>query len=128
MALTPYQEATLTSGGDCFDHWHSTDRALSHDDVLAYQGLTLALEITGDHTVDNRGDFLLVDSSAGNVVITLPVANNGREIEVMKNASANYVSIVPAAGELILDSTEVRIFNYGTSLRFKAIPGGWFII
>ena len=126
--LTQAQESGLTSGGDCVDHWHSTDRILQHDDILEFQQLTKAIAVTSNKTVDDRWDYLLVNTDTGNITITLPPAINGREIEVMKNATPNYVSIVPTGTDRILGSTEIRVFNYGTSLRFKAITGGWFII
>ena len=86
------------------------------------------MPVTDDITVSDRQDFILVDTTSKNIIVTLPVAKNGREIEVMKDAEANYVSIVPTSPETILGETEVRVYNYGTSLRFKAVNGRWVII
>lgn len=126
--LSPQQESSLTSRGDCFEHWHSEDRVLRHDDVLAYQSLTVVFDVSTNTVIDDRFDFIRVDTSAGNVDVTLPPAKSGRELEVMKNSAANRLRILPSNSDLILGATEVRVFNYGTSLRFKAVSDGWFII
>ena len=128
MALTDRQESNLISKGDCFEHWHSEDRVLTHDDVLTLQGLAKATVVIGDITVDSRQDYLLVDTSVLSITVTLPRANQGREIEIMKNATANYLRILTSGTDKIFGLSEVRVYNYGTSLRFKAIPNGWFII
>ena len=128
MSLSPQQESTLVSGGDCFDHWHSSDRVRTHDDILTMQALAKATLVSSDTTITSKQDYLIVDTSSGNVTVTLPFSNNGREIEIMKNAQANYLSIVPFGDDVILKSKEVRVFNYGTSLRFKGFTGGWIIV
>ena len=126
--LTARQESTLTSGGDSFDHWHSSDRIKSHDDISAYQRLANVNAVSSDFTATTNTDFVIVDTSLGNIAVTLPPALNGKEIEVMKNAAANTLYIRPASLNLILGATELKVYNYGTSLRFKAINNGWICI
>jgi len=126
--LTERQVSNLTSAGDCFEHYHSSDRVLSHGDVAELQNLAAVRTITGDFTVGANDDFLLVDTSVVNIAVTLPLAGNGRELEIMKNADANYISIKAVGTDLILGANELRVYNYGTSIRLKAIPNGWAII
>ncbi len=129
MPLSPQQESALVSGGDCFEHWHSSDRILSHDDVLQYQSLTTVIEVSADFTVDDRWDYLLVDTTTGNVNIYLPQALNGREIEVIKAAAAYKLNILPVAGETIIGATGVIIQSKYDALRVKAVQGmGWIAI
>lgn len=126
--LTAQQESSLVSGGDCFDHWHSADRVLDRSSLLTLQSLARAYETNDSITVTDTMDYVIVDTSAGNVTITLPRAHNGREIEVMKNATANTLIILTTSPNKILGESELRVYNYGTSLRFKAVSTGWVMI
>jgi len=126
--FTDRQESALTSGGDCFDHWHSADRVLTHDDVANLQSLDNILNVSSDVSLADQCDLVIVDTSVSNVTLTLPRASNGREVEIMKNAPANYLSIKTVGTDKILGDIELRVYNYGTSLRFKAMQTGWIII
>lgn len=128
MPLTPQQESNLTSAGDCREHWHSEDRILSQDSVIQFQNLTTLKPISDDFAVTERWNGVLVDTTLQNVVVTLPTARHGREFEVVKNAAAHYVSIIPTGVDTILGLAEARIYNYGTALRLKAITGGWVFV
>jgi len=126
--LTPQQESNLTSNGDCLEHYHLDDRRIDRPKVLEIQNQSPVKEIAADFTVDNRWDFIVVDTTSANVIVTLPLAGNGREIEITKSVAPHYVSIVPTGTNTIIGSTEVRIYNQWTSIRFKAINGGWIIV
>ena len=125
--LTEQQESNLVSGGDCPDHWHSQDRVLDRSSLLTLQSLARAYETNDSMTVTDTMDYVIVDTSAANVTITLPRSHNGREIEVMKNAAPNYLRILTSNTDKILGYSEIRVYNYGTALRFKAISTGWII-
>jgi len=126
--ITPFQESSLVSAGDCFEHWHSADRVLDHVSVLSLQGASPAFSVSENFTVTLQQDFILVDTTLKSITISLPLASNGREIEIMKNARPNTLIIQSSGLDLILDSSEVRVYNYGTSLRFKATSFGWIMI
>jgi len=126
--LSDLQESSLVSAGDCFEHWHSSDRVMTHDSLTGLQEVANYQTFTDDYEVKPAADYILADTSVKSVTITLPLSTNGREIEVTKMASPNYVSIKTSGSDLVLGSNELRVYNYGTSLRFKAIPTGWIII
>ena len=126
--LTEQQESNLVSGGDCPDHWHSQDRVLDRSSLLTLQSLARAYETNDSITVTDTMDYVIVDTSAANVTITLPRSHNGREIEVMKNATPNFLKIITTYPDKILGDSEVRVYNYGTALRFKAVTTGWVIV
>ena len=126
--LTPQQESNLVSGGDCPDHWHSQDRVLDRSSLLTLQSLARAYETNDSITVTDTMDYVIADTSASNITITLPRAHNGREIEVMKNATSNFLKIITTSPDKILEQTEVRVYNYGTALKFKAVSTGWIIV
>lgn len=126
--LTEQQESNLVSGGDCPDHWHSQDRVLDRSSLLTLQSLARAYETNDSITVTDTMDYVIADTSAGNITITLPRSHNGREIEVMKNATPNFLKIITTSPDKILEQTEVRVYNYGTALKFKAVSTGWIIV
>lgn len=126
--LTPVQESELVSGGDCFGHWHSSDRVVSHGDLRELQNLAVVYDSSGDVVVSTREDFILADTSSSNLTVSLPEARGGREIEVVKYSPANKLTVAAWGDNKILGADQVIVYNYGTSLRFKAIQGGWIII
>lgn len=126
--LTEQQESSLVSGGDNFDHWHSSDRVLDRSSLLTLQSLARAYETNDSITVSDTMDYVIVDTSASDVTITLPRSHNGREIEIMKNATENFLKILTTSPDKVLGESEIRVYNYGTSLRFKSISTGWIIV
>jgi len=126
--LTELQESNLTSYGNCFEHYHLEDRVVDRPKVLAIQELSPVKEITSSFACDDRWDYVVADTTSANITVTLPLAGNGREIEVTKFAAPHYVSIVPTGSDTITGATEVRLFSQWNSVRLKAITGGWVIV
>lgn len=126
--LRPDQEAELTERGDCQSHYHSSDRMPTQDTILQIQRLNTPRLISSNFVANDNSNYLLMDTSSGNVSVQLPAARNGREIVVMKNTAGNYVQILPLGSDKILGLNELKLYNYGDSARLKAIPGGWFVL
>jgi len=126
--LTSAQESSLTSAGDCFDHWHSSDRILDHTSVLSLQGISQVFKVTDDFTVTLNQDIIAVDTTLKDITITLPLTGNGRDIEIIKVASPFKLYVQLSGTDLIYGETLVEMDVLGTSLRFKAILGGWVLI
>jgi len=126
--IDPRQESELTSLGDCQLHWHSSDRARSHTDVLALQAATPFLTVTANYTVTDAYDYVLVDTTSGNLTVTLPPAKGAREVEIAKKVAANTLVIIPSGSDTVVGDTSVVVTERWTSLRFKAYVGGWALI
>lgn len=122
--LTPRQESDLTSAGDNFDHWHSSDRAPTQATLHQLSQLTSQRDVTGNYTVVESDDIILCPSAA---TIAFPLANAGREIEVVMTGT-QAVTVSLAGADLIYGEGSVLIEVQGTALRFKAIAGGWVFI
>lgn len=122
------QEAALINGGDCFSHWHSEDRVPSQDFLHGLHAVSAQSPVSANATLTGSEDFILVDTSAGNVTVTLPRAINGTEVEIMKKYLANTLIILPQGSDTILLTTGVTIQSGGASLRFKAIGSDWRLI
>ncbi len=122
------QELRLVSGGDCPDHNHSYDRTPTHDFLVGLQGIASVAPTTGNVTLGDNDDHVLVDTTAGTVTVTLPRATSGREYEVTKVTAPNSVNVVPSGTDTVLGTTGVTWASQWTSIRFKAITGGWVAI
>jgi len=79
--------------------------------------------VSADFTLTDKDDHILVDSSAGNVTITLPPMLNGKRYWVIHETGNNGCIIQPSAGDSIVlpyGATSVTIFA-GSSLVFKGL-------
>lgn len=117
-------EAELTNGGDCFAHYHSSDRVRTHDDVLRLQELLYEHAVSGTYVVTEQDDILLCATGG---TLTLPLAKTGREFEVVMTGTTN-VTVLFTGTDLLYGESSVLIEQQGTALHFKAVTGGWILI
>ena len=85
-------------------------------------GMTAFSEVTVDTVVGLAGGFYLVDTTAGNITITLPDATLvlGREYTVKRlTAGANTLTVTPTSGS-IDDGASATIPTQYEALRFKS--------
>ena len=122
--LDPVQESSLVSGGDNFDHWHSSDRVPTHATLQRLQQLVRQTSVTGTYTVVDGDDIILCATGA---TITFPLAKNGREIEVVMTGVIQVI-INFTGTDLIYGESSVLLEVQGTALHFKAVAGGWILI
>lgn len=127
--ILPQQLAELTTGGLCYLHSHErhVPDAIDREQLAAAEATSV---ITGPtYSATWRDELLLADTSANNVTITLPLAQNGREYEVVKMQPQNILYILPTAPDTVLGSTlGVQVFNQFTAIRFKSVPGGYIAV
>lgn len=87
--------------------------------------------ITADATLDALSGTVFADATAGNIVVSLPAAASvpGRIYTVKKvDASANTVTIDPAAAETIDGAATKVISAQWVSLTIQADGAEWFLI
>lgn len=126
--MTPEQERALTAGGDCFEHWHSTDRVVSHEDALSLCALEVTQSLTnGSHTISAGVDYVLADSTTGNVTLTLPPAARKLAIIVVKTSAANSVIIQAPTGTVNGAATYTLTSAYQHA-KLKAIGGNYYVV
>lgn len=118
------QEQKLISAGDCFLHYHSSDRQATHDTLEQLQQLEIVKTRASPYTATDKDDIILVP---GGGTIILPLAKNGGEFQVIMVGSSP-VTVELSGTDLIYGETSVILTTKGTALRFKAIIGGWIII
>lgn len=124
--LSSNQESNLVSGGDCFEHYHSSDRVVTHDDAVALTELEKTqLAINGATVVSKDADYVLVDTASGNATLTLPHPNGLRRVVVLKTAAANTVTISSPVGTINGVATLVLSAAYAVA-TLKAIGGNYY--
>lgn len=126
MAITPDQEQRLTQGGDCHDHWHSTDRLKVHADIASLQSLAnVKTPDSGAYSIGKLDDFVLSNNYGP---FSMPKSKgDGREIEFVQITDAD-VRIDMASGDTFYGDSSILLEEKGTSIRLKAISGGWIAI
>ena len=125
--LSNEQAAQLIGGGECYIHTHPKEQ-LNFSDRLELMAAQPINTITGDYTLSRADELVLVDTSAATVTITVPLAENGREFQIVKYADQNALNIDATAPDKILASDRVIVYNRFTSLHLKAVPGGYIFI
>jgi hypothetical protein len=109
------------------EHYHASDRFPSRDTLLWLNSLEKVKNVNADYTVSNNDDYLIVDTSTGDVDITLPSVINGRKLYVYATG-ANIVNILPDGTDLINDVNGVYPLTEKTLVTLKAYPSGWLVM
>jgi len=122
--LTPAQEQSLTSAGDCFDHYHSSDRGVTHDTLNQISQAARVASPQLPYVLSRQDDIVVLP--AGGVII-LPPARNGGEFQVIMSGTAK-ITVQLSGTDLIYGESSVELTVKGTSLHFKAITGGWVLL
>lgn len=123
--MSPEQEASLIGGGDCRSHFHIDDRQPSQAFLQGLQGVANRVPISASVALTGKEDFVSVDTSAGDVTLTMPRAINGLEIEILKLYLAYTIIILPQGTDTVLQTTGVTLTSGNAAIRFKAFGTDW---
>jgi hypothetical protein len=124
--MTPEQEAALTGGGDCQEHFHLYDQRATQALLQGLHAVASRRTIVSDTVLTGIEDFSVIDTSGGNVVITLPIAKQGLEIELLKKFPENMVIVSAQGTDTILNQlSPVTISSGNAAIRFKAFDTDW---
>ena len=120
------QEELLTNLGDCPLHYHSHDRVPTHDTLAGLQQMAKQVSPTGTtYTVTDKDDHILCRQT---MTVQLPRAVGGKEYEVTMMFTPGTVTVTPTGSDTVMGTTSCYTTIQWTSLRFKAIFGGWILI
>jgi hypothetical protein len=120
--MNPQDDFSLVQGGDCFSHWHSSDRQPTQDFLHGLQGVTRVEYRAADFTVDLSVDYYIVTTPAA-VTATLPLARGNRVIVLLRDGGAHNLSIYPSGGETINGTTHIDITSSYSPVRLLALKG-----
>lgn len=126
--IDPRIESELTSGGDCFSHYHSSDRVNTHDDVTRLDQLeTSAATSTGPYTVPIGLNYLLVDTTAGGITVNLPTPSLLVSITIIKKVAANVVTVQGPSG-MINGAATYTLNTAYQHAKFKSLDGVNYVV
>lgn len=126
MPLTEHEVAALTGGMDTTLHSHSFDRTMTHASLDELQALEKVVAITANYVASYRDDFILVDSTAGAISISIPFGKGQKELTVVRIAGTFSVTLNAAATDIINGFSSLVITNSYAPVRLKAFKGfGW---
>ncbi len=122
--LTEVQLAQLVGFGECFIHTHPKE-TLGFQDQLDLFNATPIIDVSNSpYTATNKDEIIAVDTTGGAITVILPLANKGREFQVIKVAGGNPVYVVPMSPDTVLGSTMGITFSgLYTSIHLKARVG-----
>jgi len=92
-----------------------------------------AYSVTTDQTLGADDDTVLVDTTAGDVTITLPEISTAmvklkREYAVVKPVAANTVYVDTTGADTIVGASSAVVTVQWTALRFRATTGNWVVV
>ena len=100
---------------------------------IRVDGTLPAYSTTGDFTVSATDDVVMVDTSGGNITVTLPEISDSMvrekfEVEIVKTEAANRITIDPSGTDTIVGETDAIVYTQWTALRMRATTGNWVIV
>lgn len=122
--MRPENDASLTGGGDCFSHWHSSDRQATQDLLHGLQGTCKTKSVSATYQINPDDDVIMV---SGATTVTLPRAKNGQEYTVVRTGVST-VTINTASPDTVMGLSTLNLTTQWAARTFKAISGGWVII
>jgi len=105
------------------EHFHMSDRFPSRDTLLWLNSLENVVRTSANRTVVSSDDYLLVDTTAGDVTITLPAARNGRKLVIANYAGAN--DVIVTSTQNINGSASDLTISAGNVVSVKDVIGEW---
>lgn len=129
MPLTEQEVEQLTKSSECFIHHHPR-HIVDADDVFNAEAARPIQYIDANYMLKPNDEIILVDTSLGNITITLPHSSFRKEYQVVKTASPFTLIIVPTAPDTVLGEMGISVTAKLTSLNFKmdTTNGNWFLI
>lgn len=106
------------------------EQAFARVDVDAHYG---AYTTTANATLDKMDEVVLVDTSGGDVTITLPeisddMVRDRREYETVKTTAAGTLTVAPTGSDTIMGAADAVVTVQWTALRFRATTGNWVLV
>lgn len=116
----------LVGGGLCQSHYHLQDPTVPHDMVVNYQRGKVQRSVSTNTSLTTNDDLLLVDTSTGNIAVTLPKSGaSGKEFVLFKTSGINILTINPVGVDTINGAASLTLTAAFGSYWLKAVSGGW---
>lgn len=123
--LTDVQHVLLTEGGACDLHFHPNDRVVQHEQLDQIQALKTIRSISANYVATAKDDILVIDTTSGNVSVTLPLAKGFKEFTIVKSVGVNVLTILFSGGQLMFSQSSIVLTTLSDVRTLKAISGGY---
>lgn len=132
--LTPEQEARLTGGGDCPDHYHSSDKRMDLSSLQELQALEVVITVSGDIdlqtdtsvTASQVASFIRCEASSPLEVKLRKARGTGQKVTISRVSGSSVVSVLAQSGDTINGVSSVSISSSYAPRRFKDMgPNIW---
>ena len=117
------EEFSLINGGDCFSHFHSEDRRPTQDFLHGLQSVARINYPATSFDVSLHDDYHLVDTTAGAVTATLPLALGNRLITFVRLTGANNITLAVSGVDTVNGGVSLVISSSYSPVRLLAIKG-----
>jgi len=113
----------LRPGSLCFSHHH--EMPLSAVELRKLEASAQRLVVSANVIVGDDVDIIDVDSTSGNVTVTLPPAINHRRLILVRRVAANTVTLAAAGADQIDGVASITIAGAWGTATLLALPGMW---
>ena len=95
-----------------------------------YDNTRPVTEVSADYTLVSEDSFLLVDSTAGDIDITVPERNDAlvmlrRTIIIKKLVAGNAVNIIASGSDTVDGAASITLSAANSAYTIRATPDGW---
>ena len=90
-------------------------------------------EVAGAHTLGRDDSLLLVDTTAGSIVITLPESTDDlidarHTVNIKKTVAANTITLTPSGADTVDGAASMALTAINSAVTLRAVLGGWIAI
>lgn len=115
----------LVGGGLCLSHYHAKEE-LQHTDSSALQKNHVQRTSSTNTNLSSSDDVLLMNTSTGNRVVTLPSSGkSGKEFIVFKTTAPNTLTIQCSGADTVNGAASIVLSAAYASLWLKDTVIGW---
>lgn len=99
---------------------------MTHANLDELQALEKVVPITADYVASYKDDFVLADSTAGAIAVSVPFGKGKKEMTFVRVAGTSPVTLNAAATDTINGFSSLVISNSYIPVHLKAFAGfGW---
>lgn len=121
--MNPSQEHALCSGGETTLHSHP--HTVTLDQLHRMQQLQTQKIVSENTTLTGNNDIVFVDTSAGNVTVTLPAVSFGQEFTIVKVSALHTLTIAATSPNTVDGASSISYTTQNTVRTYKAGSADW---
>lgn len=130
LTITEYDGLTQGVSTTLHSHDHSNlsniaGNGANHLSDPDYHSIVGIIGVNADTATTESVGTLVVDTSGGNVEITLHTPTSAKVVEIVKASAANYVRVVPSGADTIMGEPDMYLYVQHTAMRLRYSGTTW---